>query len=62
MFKRDPANTVVAVLMGSWSAEREVSLSSGEGCAKAMRNAGFKVVPVDVKRAAVLAVRQDVKP
>jgi D-alanine-D-alanine ligase len=62
MFKRDPANTVVAVLMGGWSAEREVSLSSGEGCAKALRNAGFKVVPVDVKRATILALLQDLKP
>ena len=26
----------VAVLMGGWSAEREVSLSSGEACAKAL--------------------------
>jgi D-alanine-D-alanine ligase len=62
MFKRDPAITVVAVLMGGWSAEREVSLSSGEGCAKALRNAGFKVVPVDVKRDTILSVLQDLKP
>ena len=62
MTRRDPANTVVAVLMGGWSAEREVSLSSGDGCARALRNAGFKVVPVDVKRDTILSVLQDLKP
>ncbi len=62
MTRRDPASTVVAVLMGGWSAEREVSLSSGEGCARALRNAGFKVVPVDVKRDTILSVLQDLKP
>lgn len=55
--QRDPRSTHVAVLMGGWSAEREVSLSSGEACAEALRNAGFQVTPVDVKRniASVLA-------
>ncbi len=38
---------VVAVLMGGASAEREVSLSSGHECAKALRDEGFKVVEVD---------------
>lgn len=37
----------VAVLMGGLSAEREVSLSSGRECAKALREAGFEVVEVD---------------
>ena len=37
----------VAVLMGGLSAEREVSLSSGRECAKALREAGFQVVEVD---------------
>ena len=32
-------NKHVAVLMGGWSAEREVSLSSGRECAKALREA-----------------------
>ena len=37
----------VAVLMGGRSAEREVSLSSGAGCAKALREEGFDVVEID---------------
>ena len=40
----------VAVLMGGWSAEREVSLNSGEACAKALRRCGYKVTPIDVTR------------
>jgi D-alanine-D-alanine ligase len=48
--KRDPRHTQVAVLMGGWSAEREVSLKSGEACSDALRRAGFKVTPIDVKR------------
>ena len=34
MRQRDPGMTHVAVLMGGWSAEREVSLKSGEACAR----------------------------
>ena len=37
----------VAVLMGGLSAEREVSLSTGRSCAKALREAGYEVVEVD---------------
>ena len=37
----------VAVLMGGPSAEREVSLSSGDGCAVALREAGYEAVEVD---------------
>lgn len=37
----------VAVLMGGPSAEREVSLSSGRECAKALRTAGFDVIEID---------------
>lgn len=37
----------VAVLMGGPSAEREVSLSSGRECAKALRQAGYEVVEID---------------
>jgi D-alanine-D-alanine ligase len=37
----------VAVLMGGPSAEREVSLSTGRGCATALRAAGYEVVEVD---------------
>jgi len=40
----------VAVLMGGWSSEREVSLSSGHACAVGLRNAGYKVTEVDVDR------------
>jgi D-alanine-D-alanine ligase len=40
----------VAVLMGGWSAEREVSLSSGKGCAEALRRAGYDVTPIDLTR------------
>ena len=38
----------VAVLMGGWSAEREVSLSSGVECIKALEGEGFRVTPIDV--------------
>ncbi len=40
----------VAVLMGGLSAEREVSLSTGRGCARALREAGYDVVEVDAGR------------
>jgi len=44
------ADTHVAVLKGGWSPEREVSLSSGHECAKALRTAGFRVSEIDVDR------------
>lgn len=37
----------VAVLMGGFSAEREVSLVTGKSCAKALREAGYEVIEVD---------------
>jgi D-alanine-D-alanine ligase len=40
----------VAVLMGGWSAEREVSLRSGKACADAAERAGYRVTRVDVTR------------
>ena len=40
----------VALLMGGWSAEREVSLSSGAGIAKALTEMGHDVKVIDVKR------------
>lgn len=40
----------VAVLMGGWSAEREVSLSSGAGCVAALQRAGYDVRPIDLTR------------
>lgn len=47
----------VAILMGGWSAEREVSLRSGKACAAALERAGYRVSQIDVGRdvAAVLA-------
>lgn len=38
----------VAVLMGGWSAEREVSLNSGNGCADALESEGYRVTRIDV--------------
>jgi D-alanine-D-alanine ligase len=38
----------IAVLMGGLSAERPVSLRSGEACAKALEGEGFRVTRVDV--------------
>jgi D-alanine-D-alanine ligase len=47
----------VAVLMGGWSAEREVSLRSGKFCAEAVERLGHRVTQIDVGRdiATVLA-------
>lgn len=42
--------THVAVLMGGWSSERPVSLSSGNACADALEVAGYRVTRVDVQR------------
>ena len=46
----------VAVLMGGWSAEREISLRSGKACAEALARLGHRVTRIDVGRdiAAVL--------
>ncbi len=40
----------VAVLLGGPSAEREVSLSTGQACAAALRERGYEVVEVDAGR------------
>ena len=40
----------VAVLMGGWSAEREVSLVSGAGVADACERLGHRVTPIDMGR------------
>jgi D-alanine-D-alanine ligase len=40
----------VAVLMGGWSAEREISLRSGKACADAAERAGYRVSRLDVNR------------
>ena len=42
--------TTVAVLMGGWSPEREVSLVSGKACAEGLREGGHRVIEYDVKR------------
>jgi D-alanine-D-alanine ligase len=40
----------VAVLMGGWANEREVSLMSGKGVAKALEERGHKVTRIDMDR------------
>ncbi|WP_424811556.1 D-alanine--D-alanine ligase [Roseococcus sp. YIM B11640] len=45
---RDPKDTHVAVLHGGISAEREVSLASGAKVIDALREAGYRVTPLDV--------------
>jgi D-alanine-D-alanine ligase len=51
----------VAVLMGGWSAERDVSLRSGTACAAALARLGYRVSPIDVARD-IAAVLGDLKP
>jgi D-alanine-D-alanine ligase len=53
----------VAVLMGGWSAEREVSLMSGAGVADALESLGHKVTRIDMDRNVAMVldgVRPDV--
>ncbi len=40
----------VAVFMGGWSGEREISLLSGANVSEALKSAGYKVTTVDVGR------------
>jgi D-alanine-D-alanine ligase len=40
----------IAVLMGGWSAEREVSLTSGAGVADALESRGHRVTRIDMGR------------
>jgi D-alanine-D-alanine ligase len=52
----------IAVLMGGWSAEREVSLRSGAACADALERAGgYHVSRIDVTPDVAIALR-DLKP
>lgn len=44
------AGVKVVVLMGGWSAEREVSLTSGRGIAAACRSLGHDVTEIDMDR------------
>jgi D-alanine-D-alanine ligase len=53
----------VAVLMGGWSAEREVSLLSGAGVAEALESLGHRVTRIDMGRdvaARLLEAKPDV--
>jgi len=47
----------VAVLMGGWSAEREISLRSGKACADALERSGYQVSRIDVDRAVAATLR-----
>ena len=51
----------VAVMMGGWSAEREVSLRSGKACADALERQGYRVSRIDVDRD-IASVLQALKP
>ncbi|NKX29351.1 D-alanine--D-alanine ligase [Rhodobacteraceae bacterium R_SAG6] len=51
----------VAMLMGGPSAEREVSLSTGRECARALRGEGYEVVEVDAGPDLVAQLK-DIKP
>ncbi len=44
----------VAVLMGGWSAEREVSLNSGQAVLSALQKRGVSAVGIDVERATII--------
>ncbi len=55
------ANRHVAVLMGGWSSEREVSLSSGNACANGLETAGYQVTRVDVDRS-IAQVLDNLRP
>lgn len=55
------AGSHVAVLMGGFSSERPVSLSSGNACADALEGSGYRVTRVDVARD-VASVLADLKP
>jgi D-alanine-D-alanine ligase len=53
----------VAVLMGGWSAEREISLRSGMAVAEALEGEGYRVTRLDVDRevaASLSALKPDV--
>ncbi|MEZ0223487.1 MAG: D-alanine--D-alanine ligase [Alphaproteobacteria bacterium] len=52
------ARKKIALLKGGWSAERDVSLSSGAECAKALRQKGYDVNEIDVKRDLMDLVKQ----
>jgi D-alanine-D-alanine ligase len=51
----------VAVLMGGWSAEREVSLVSGRAVSQALVQLGYRVTPIDVGRD-IASVLSELRP
>ena len=51
-------NGHVAVLMGGWSKEREVSLVSGAAVATALKDTGFQVTEIDVHQDAAALLSQ----
>ena len=51
-------NGHVAVLMGGWSKEREVSLVSGAAVATALKDTGFQVTEIDVHQDAAAILTQ----
>jgi D-alanine-D-alanine ligase len=51
----------VAVLMGGWSSEREVSLTSGKGIVAALEKLGHRVTAIDMDRNVAQRIA-DVKP
>ncbi|MEM9471128.1 MAG: D-alanine--D-alanine ligase [Pseudomonadota bacterium] len=61
MQQRDPEITHVAMLMGGWSNEREVSLSSGKACTMGLEDVGYKVTQIDVQPDIIDQLR-DLKP
>jgi len=54
-----PVNPLhIAVLMGGWSAERDVSLTSGAGVADALESLGHRVTRIDMDRDVALRLRE----
>ena len=49
----------VAVLMGGWSSERDVSLSSGNGVADALESLGHRVTRIDMRQEARAELASD---
>ncbi len=53
-----PENLHIAVLMGGWANEREVSLMSGNGVADALESKGHKVTRIDMDRDVALRIAE----
>ena len=56
MSNLDKKTKHVAVLMGGWSSERDVSLVSGRACSDALRQLGYEVTDIDVDRDVAVAL------